>query len=113
MAQTSFTRVEAQAKVGTRVRTEVAGAGVPRGAIGTIVRAERVIDGYDVEIAWVWSGRRTPWVDWWTKEEYEARLIELPESRDGRPPAAGSAEVQADGRATPRPRRASRPRREA
>jgi hypothetical protein len=78
MAQTAFTRAQAQAKVGTRVRTRVAFAGVPEGAIGTITNADRVIDGYDVEVAWGGSGRRTPWVDWVTKAEYEARLVELP-----------------------------------
>jgi hypothetical protein len=78
MGQTAFTRAEAQAKVGTRVRTRVAFAGVPQGAIGTITRADRVIDGYDVEVEWRSSGRRPPWVDWVTKAEYEARLVELP-----------------------------------
>jgi hypothetical protein len=81
MGETAFTRAEAQAKVGTRVRTRVAFAGVPQGAIGTIIGADRVIDGYDVEVAWE-VGRRTPWVDWVTKAEYEARLVELP-SRGG------------------------------
>ena len=78
MGQTTFTRAEARAKVGTRVRTRVAFAGVPEGAIGTITGADRVIDGYDVEVAWGGVGRRTPWVDWLTKAEYEARLVELP-----------------------------------
>jgi hypothetical protein len=63
MARTSFTRAEAQAKVGRRVRTRVAFAEVPAGALGTIIRVDRVIDSFDVEVAWVWSGRRTPWVD--------------------------------------------------
>jgi hypothetical protein len=78
MTQTAFTRAQAQAKVGMRVRTRGAFTGVPEGAVGTIIDADRVIDGYDVEVAWGGSGRRTPWVDWLTKEEYEARLIELP-----------------------------------
>ncbi len=77
MGQTAFTRAEARAKVGTRVRTRVAFAGVPEGAIGTITGADRVIDGYDVEVAWGGVGRRTPWVDWVTKAEYEACLVEL------------------------------------
>jgi hypothetical protein len=77
MAQLSFTRAQAQAKVGTRVRTRVAYAGVPQGAIGTVVRVDPVIDGYDVEVAWLWSGRRTPWIDWLTKAEYEVCLTEL------------------------------------
>ena len=78
MTQTSFTRAEAQAKVGKWVRTRVTFAGVPQGTIGSIIVADRVIDGYDVEVAWGQSGRRTPWVDWLTKEEYEACLIEMP-----------------------------------
>jgi hypothetical protein len=78
MKQTSFTRAEARAKVGKRVRTRVPFAGVPEGAVGTVIRVDRVIDGYDVEVTWGRSGRRTPWVDWLTKEEYEARLIEMP-----------------------------------
>jgi hypothetical protein len=78
MVQTAFTRAEARAKVGKRVRTRVTVAGVPQGAIGTIIGADRVIDGYDVEVAWGQSGRRTPWIDWFTKEEYEACLIEMP-----------------------------------
>lgn len=78
MGQTSFTRAEAQAKVGKRVRTRATFAGVPQGAIGTIIRADCVLDGYDVEVAWVWSGRRAPWIDWLTKEEYAACLIEMP-----------------------------------
>ncbi len=79
MVRTSFTKAEAQAKVGRRVRPRAAFAGIPGRAIGTIIRVDRVIDGYDVEVAWVWSGRPTPWVDWLTKEEYGARLIELRE----------------------------------
>ena len=51
MGQTAFTRAEAQAKVGTRVRARVAFAGVPPGAIGTIVRVDHVIDGDNVEVA--------------------------------------------------------------
>jgi hypothetical protein len=78
MGQTTFARVEAQAKVGTRVRTRIAFAGVPQGAIGTITGADRVVDGYDMEVAWGGIGRSTPRVDWVTKAEYEARLVELP-----------------------------------
>lgn len=78
MAQTAFTKAEAQAKVGLRVRTRVAFAEVPAGTLGTIISADRVIDGYDVEVEWGQVGHRTPWVDWLTKVEYEDRLIELP-----------------------------------
>ena len=60
MGQTAFTRAEARAKVGRRVRTRVAFAGVPEGAIGTITGADRVIDGYDVEVAWGSRGAARP-----------------------------------------------------
>jgi hypothetical protein len=93
MARTSFTRVEAQAKVGRRVRPRVALTELPQGAIGTITCVDRVIDGYDLEVAWVWSGRRTPWIEWFTKAEYEARLIELREPRGGKSPAARAEAV--------------------
>jgi len=52
-------------------------SGWPQSAVGTIGRVDRVIDGDDVEVAWVWSRRRTPWVDWFTREEYEACVSEL------------------------------------
>jgi hypothetical protein len=84
MAHTAFTRAAARAKVGHQVRSRVAFAGVPRGAKGTIIRADRVIDGYDVEVAWVWSGHRTPWINWVTKAEYEGYLIELRKPRRSR-----------------------------
>jgi hypothetical protein len=88
MAHTAFTRATARAKVGKRVRSRVPFAGVPQGAVGTIIRADRVIDGYELEVAWVWPGRRTPWIDWVTKAAYEAYIIELREPRSGQPPAA-------------------------
>lgn len=78
MGQTALTSAEAQAKVGTRFRARIAFAWVPEGAIGTIVRVDQVIDGDDPEVAWRRSGRRPPWIDWVTKAEYEARLVELP-----------------------------------
>jgi hypothetical protein len=93
MADTAFTRAEAQAKVGKRVRARVAFAGIPEGAVGTIIRVDRVIDGYDVEVTWVWSGRRTPWIEWFTKAEYETHLIEVREPRGGRRPAARAEAV--------------------
>jgi hypothetical protein len=82
MRQTAFTRAEARAKVGRRVRTRVAFAGVLKGALGTILRVDHVIDGDDVEIAWGRAGRRPPWINSVTMAEDEAHLMELP-SRGG------------------------------
>jgi hypothetical protein len=74
MSQTAFTRAEAQAKVGRRVRARLAFAEVPAGALGTVVRVDRVVDGYDLEVAWRRPGRPTPWIEWFTKAEYAAPL---------------------------------------
>jgi hypothetical protein len=57
--------------------TRVASAGVLQGGRHDH-RPDRVIDGYDVGVAWGKPGRRTPWVDWLTKVEGEFRLVELP-----------------------------------
>jgi hypothetical protein len=90
MAQRSFTRAQAQATVGRRVRTRIAFAEVPAGALGTVVRVDRVIDGYDLEVAWGRPGRSTPWIEWFTKAEYTAYLIEVPEPRGRRPATPGT-----------------------
>jgi hypothetical protein len=66
MAHVAFKRVEAQAKIGMRVSTRVAVVRIPRDAVGTVTRVDR----------------GAPWVDWWTKAEYDAHLAELP-SRGG------------------------------
>jgi hypothetical protein len=94
MARVAFTRAEAQAKVGRRVRSRMAGAGVPAGVLGTITSAERVIDGYDVEVAWEGGRRHAPCIDWFTKGEYEACLMELLESRACPPTTAEDGQVQ-------------------
>ena len=76
MAHLSFARAQAQAKYRQAGVAPRHLRWVPQGAVGTIVRADRVIDGYNVEVAWVWSGRHTPWVNWFTREEYKARVTE-------------------------------------
>ena len=67
MAHLSCTRAEAFAKVGTRVRARVAFAGIPKGALGTILRVDHVIDGSEVAVAWGRAARRPPWMTWATK----------------------------------------------
>lgn len=61
------TRAEVFAKVGARVRARIAFAGIPKGALGTILRVDRVIDGSEVEVAWGRAARRPPWITWVTK----------------------------------------------
>jgi hypothetical protein len=71
----------------------IRGHSIPEGALGTIIRLDRGIDGDDVEIAWVWPGRRTPWIKWFTKAEYEAHLIAVRAPRGGRAPSARAEAV--------------------
>ena len=103
-----FTQAEAAAKVGGRIQTRVDFSGVPRGTTGRVVSADeagwakrpfgREEEVYDVAIQWelprpepsadlvipvgaepylyIQTGK--PLVDWFTKDEYERYLDELP-----------------------------------
>jgi len=102
-----FSQAEAEAKVGTRIRTLVEFSGVPVGTTGRVISADqagwakppfgREEEVYDVAIQWdlprpkpfadlvIPAGAepyihiRTgkPLVDWFTKDEYERYLDEL------------------------------------
>jgi hypothetical protein len=84
MHQTSYTRAEARAKVGRRVCAQIALDGIPQGTVGTVKRVDRVIDGYDLEIAWAVPEQRRPMVGWCTRTEYEGSVVELDEGTRGR-----------------------------
>ena len=103
-----FTQAEAAAKVGGRIQTRVDFSGVPRGTTGRVVSADEAgwakpafgkeEEVYDVAIQWelprpepsadlvipvdaepylyIQTGK--PLVDWFTKDEYERYLDELP-----------------------------------
>jgi hypothetical protein len=103
-----FSREEAEAKVGRKIRTRVAWSGVPQGTTGAVVRADsaglskpsigEVVETFDVGIQWdlpreplqirqgvigdepilMITGGR-PLLDWFSKGEYEAYLDELDE----------------------------------
>jgi hypothetical protein len=103
-----FTQTEAQDRVGRRVQTRVAFSGVPEGTRGQVISADpvewarRAADAaervYDLAIQWdlplprafadvvipagaapyVHIGLGKPLVDWFTKDEYERYLTELP-----------------------------------
>ncbi len=84
MHQTSSTRADARAKVRRRVCTHMAFDGIPQGTVGTAKRVDRVIDGYDLEIAWAVPERRRPMVGWYTRTEDEGSVVELDEGPRGR-----------------------------
>jgi hypothetical protein len=105
MLEKFFTKTEAEAKVGKKIRTLVEFSGVPKGTTGQVLRAdpagrvkpafEEAVEVYDLAIQWdlpteppsVASGELAgepvtvirsgkPLVDWFTKEKYERFLVE-------------------------------------
>ena len=88
-----FTQAEAQAKIGTTIRTRTEWSGVPRGTTGRVIPPDGIGRGKpaatepsgmaEVEIAWELPPRQfeshsQPLQDWFTKEEYEQFLTEEP-----------------------------------
>jgi hypothetical protein len=75
-----FTREEAQAKLGRRVRAVVAVDGVPSGAFGCVMQLDE-IEKHKFEVIVEWyvliDGKRQH--DWFSKEQYERCLIDDPE----------------------------------
>jgi hypothetical protein len=105
MAERFFTRAEAEAKVGKKIRTLVEFSGVPKGTTGQVVRVDLMgktksafgvaSEVYDVVIQWeltieptevtrgetdgepfIFIRRSGPREDWFTREEYERFLVE-------------------------------------
>ena len=102
-----FTRVEAESKVGRRIRTLAAWSGVPVNTTGRVIRAdpagqaklpfEEAKEVFDVAIQWdlpqekpvaelvipagadpyIFISTGKPIIDWFSKDEYERYLEEL------------------------------------
>ena len=68
--QEHFSRQEAVALLGRRIRTEVEFSGVPAGTAGIVVRVDPAgtQTAYTVGIQWRLDGRQQPLVDWFTKK---------------------------------------------
>jgi hypothetical protein len=68
-----FTQEEAEAKVGTFVKTLIPFGGLPRGTRGTVTRALCMPDGHAVIVRWQVPRPRAMWFD---KEVYQYALVE-------------------------------------
>ncbi len=94
MRPTRFSKVEAEALVGKRIRTLDEFSGVPKGTTGAVIRADiagtaevggAMVEEFDVAIQWdlpfgepfvsIRGGKAL--VDWYTKDEYERYLAEI------------------------------------
>jgi hypothetical protein len=69
----TFTREEAEAKIGRSVKTLLPLAGMPRGTRGTVTRALCLPEGYAVLVRWQLPRPRALWVE---KEVYQYALVE-------------------------------------
>ncbi len=69
----TFSQAEAEAKIGTSVKTLIPFAGLPRGTRGTVTRALWMPEGYAVIVRWQWPRLRAMWFD---KEVYQYALVE-------------------------------------
>ena len=72
-AVSTFTQEEAEAKVGTFIKTRIPIAGLPGGSRGTVTRVLCLPDGYAVIVRWQWPRPRAMWFD---KEVYQYALVE-------------------------------------
>ena len=69
----TFSQAEAEAKVGTFVKTLIPFGGLPSGTRGTVTRALHLPDGYAVSVRWQ---RPRPRAMWFDKEVYQYALVE-------------------------------------
>ena len=75
-----FSREEAQAKLGRRVRAIVGVDGVPTGTLGFVMQLDEIEkNDFEVIVEWyvVIDGKRQH--DWFSKEQYEHCLMDDPE----------------------------------
>ena len=75
-----FSREEAQAKLGRRVRALVGVDGVPTGTFGCVMQLDEIKkNNFEVIIEWyvLVDGKRQH--DWFSKEHYERCLIDDPD----------------------------------
>jgi hypothetical protein len=82
-----FSEQQAQALLGTRIRTRVPFSGVPAGTEGTVISVDQLPAGHTVAVAWVlpyrpFGTQRGPLVDWFSKSEYRRFLDEV-KKKDG------------------------------
>ena len=76
----TFLAFEARAKIGTMVMAPCDVRGVPEGTRGRVMgMEEEPSGGYELRILWLAEelpGRKTPFIEWFTKNEYERLLAE-------------------------------------
>ncbi len=76
-----FSKNEAEALLGTRIKTTVDFSGVPKGSTGVVVGADKASRSkYTVAVKWDIAGNL---VDWFSKSEFYRFLVL---ERDGRRP---------------------------
>ena len=79
---TYFTELEARAMIGRRVRTRVAWSGIPVGTTGRIVDTAVIAsgNGWRIAIGWDLKSSERQMIGWFTRNDYELELEEVPVS---------------------------------
>jgi hypothetical protein len=81
----TFLEFEARAKIGTIIMAQRDFHGVPKGTRGRVIGMEEQPSGwYDLRILWLAEelpGRKKPFIECFTKSEYERLLVETTEHR--------------------------------
>jgi hypothetical protein len=75
----TFSQEEAEAKIGTFVKTLIPIGDLPWGTRGTVMRALCMPEGYAVIVRWQWPRLRAMWFD---KELYQYALVEAANQMD-------------------------------
>ena len=79
-----FSRDEAQEKLGRRVRSVFLLDEIPAGTCGTVMQTDEIEQGeFELIIEWDVRPANKLQADWFTKEQYEAYLIEETRVLDG------------------------------
>jgi hypothetical protein len=76
----TFLEFDARAKIGTIIMAKRDFRGIPRGTLGRVIGIEeQPSGGYDLRILWLAEelpGRKKPFIEWFTRGEYERLLVE-------------------------------------
>lgn len=82
MKRSYFSKEQAEAQLGKRIRSLVEFSGVPVGTTGTVVAFDEIYpEGFDVVIEWdladrLYGAQTKPLRDWFTRGEFEGFLVE-------------------------------------
>lgn len=77
---TRFSKTEAEARLGKRVRTKLAIDGIPAGSVGYVMQIDEMERGaFELIVEWYSLVHGKKQHNWFSKDAYSQRLIEVEE----------------------------------